>query len=495
MDSYALRMFGVVAAATIHRWLGGAGIPRRYHFLSLVGGVLVVDGLSVYFSVGLRDSLGPLAQSIAASPFRLSILEYLFLTMAGAAMLMIVFAESSASQSTQLVATARALPVSKQFLAIARSLPTALALGVLGVGALPPAIALVVLIGQVSLPRAALALGVAMFTGVAWGLVVIAALRALPYGAGRGLPASVRYPIAVCTWAVTVALQVWWLQTSPAPGQSALDWVLVWPVAVSGMDATAALPLVSSALIAAVCLLAAGTLYLLSPEPDARVLLRTVRLRWTATAPMALLRLEMLRLWRTGRVRSVAAVNLILGLLAGVALLALPEPSRSSFGVLAVMSLAVLWTAIPMMSRGVGPWHQPMQLQVGISPLKWGWAVTAAGCVWGVVTAAPSLILLSLVARDSNLLLVGALLTVFGFGLGSLFGFVFPAGGENTLGEVVGVMVCGIAIFAGVWIASQVLKAPTDAAAVLGIVGAALLPATGLIEMARWRVDIGSSRA
>jgi hypothetical protein len=495
MDSYALRMVGVLAAATIHRWLGGAGIPRRYHYLSLIAGVLVVDGLSVYFSVGLRDSLEPLAQSIAASPFRLSILEYLFLTMAGAAMLMVVFAESSASQSTQLVATARTLPVSRQFLTIARGLPTALALGVLGVGVLPPAVATVVLIGGVDLPRATLALGVAMSIGVAWGLLVIAALRMLPYGAGRGLPASVRYPIAVCAWAVVVGLQVWWLQTSPVPGQTALDWAMVWPLAVKGMDSAAVLPMVGSVLIAAACLVAAGAIYILSPEPEARVLLRTVRLRWTATAPLALLRLEVLRLWRTGRVRSVAAVNLILGVLAAAALLALPELSRGSFGMLAVMSLAVLWMAIPMMSRGVGRWHQPMQLQVGISPLLWGWAVTAAGCLWGVVAAAPSLILLSLVASDFNLLTVGAFLTVFGFGLGSLFGFVFPAGGENTVGEVVGVIICGIALFAGVWIAGQALKSPTDSAALLGIVGAALLPATGLIEMARWRVDIGSSRA
>lgn len=495
MDRYSLRMAGVLAAATIHKWLGGAGIPRRFHALSLIGAVVAIDGLSVYFTFGLRDSLGSVATSIAASPLRVPVLDYFFLVVAGGAMLLIVFAESSTSHATQLLATVRALPVSKQFLTVARGLPTGLALGVVGVSALPPAVAIVVLMGGVDVPRAALAIGATMFTGIAWGLLVVAAVRAVPGSGGRGLPPTVRYPIAVCIWAASIALQVWWLRSSTDMNTTAIDWALAWPAAAKGIGTGDAMLLVGAALLAIGYVVAAVIFYLMSPEPETHALLRKVRVRWASRPPLPVLRLEMLRMWRTGRLRSVAAVNLILGFLADAAILWLPPVSRRSAAMFAVLALAVLWMAIPLMARGVGRWHIPIQLQLGISPLRWSWSVTAAGFLWGAISAVPPLIVLSIIAGDAAVLATGALLTMFGFSLAALVGFLFPAGGENTVGEVVGVIICGIALFVAVWTTGQAFRSETTSAVVLGIVGALLAPATGLIELGRWRVDIGSSRA
>ena len=494
MDRYAFRLVAVLVAATLHRWLGGIGIPRRYHVLSLVAAVLVVDGMSAYFTLGLRDAMDPLARAIAESPYRLPILEYLLLGVAGAAMLVIVFVESSASQMTQLATGARALPLSERFLTTARSLPSALALAVLGIGVMPPVVALVVLFGGIGVDSAVLALAAAMSSGAAWGLLVIAGLRAIQGTGGRWFPATVRYPIAVCIWAMAVGLQAWWLQAFAGSGTTLSDWLLVWPAAAKGLFQSGLAEVTVAALIAFTGLIAASTFYLVSPEPDSRALLRGVTLRWTVAAPMPLLRLELLRLWRTGRARSVAAVNLILGLLASGFMLAVPAASRPAAAPLAVISLAVLWMAMPMMARGVGRWHAPSQLQLGISPVRWGWTVTAAGFLWGALTALPSLTLLSLVMGDASLLAIGAGLVVFAFSVGALFGFVFAAGGENTVGEVVGMIVCGGAVFASLWAAGQALPSLVTASVMLGAVGVVLLPATGLVEMARWRVDIGSSR-
>jgi hypothetical protein len=494
MDRYAFRLLVVLAAATLHGWLGGIGIPRRYHVLSVVAGIIAIDGLSVHFTFGLKDAMDPFAQAIAASPYRLPILEYLLLGVAGAAMLLIVFIESSASQLTKLMAGTRALPLSDRFLTTARSLPSAMALAVLGAGAMPPLVALVVLFGGIDVGRAALALTSATAAGAMWGLLVIALLRALQRAEGRGLPVTVRYPIAVCAWAAVVGLQAWWLQSFAASGTTVIDWVLVWPAAAKSLYQPELIALFSAALIASTGLVASATFYLVSPEPDSRVLLRSVGVRWEAAGPLPLLRLELLRLWRTGRVRSVVAVNVILGLLGCGFVVAVPTASRQGAATFAVISLAVLWMALPMMARGVGRWHVPIQLQLGVSPWRWGWTVAVAGFLWGGVTAVPCLLLLSALMADASLLATGAGIAVFAFGLGALFGFIFAAGGENTVGEVVGMIVCGAALFASLWAAGQALHSIVTAAAVLGVIGALLLPATGVVEMARWRIDIGSSR-
>jgi hypothetical protein len=394
------------------------------------------------------------------------------------------------------VATVRALPVSKQFLTVARSLPTALALGVFGVSALPPAVTIVVLIGAVDLPRAALAVGATMAIGVAWGLFVVSAIRALAGSGNRALPLTVRYPVAVCLWAGTVALQVWWLRSSlPGVNVTPVDWVLAWPAAAKGIGNGDPTLLVGSALLAVAYVIFTVVFYLVAPEPETHALLRSVNVRWTSRLPLPIVRMEMLRLWRTGRLRSVAAVNLILGFLVDAAILWLPASSRQSVAMFAVLGLAILWLAIPLMARGVGRWHSPIQLQLGISPLRWGWSITAAGFMWGALSAVPPLIVLSVIAGDATILAIGALLTMFGFSLAAVVGFLFPAGGENTVGEVVGMIICGIALLAAVWAAGQAFRSETTSAVVLGILGAILVPTTGLIELGRWRTDIGSSRA
>jgi hypothetical protein len=270
--------------------------------------------------------------------------------------------------------------------------------------------------------------------------------------------------------------------------------VLGWPAAAKGIGTGDTFLLTGAVLVAAAYSIVAVVFYIKSPEPETHVLLRSVKVRWSP-GPLAVLRMELLRLWRSGRMRSVAAVNLILGILADVAILSLPEPSRPSIARFAVLALAILWMAIPLMARGVGRWHNPMQLQLGISPIRWAWSVTAAGFLLGALTAAPPLIALSLITADGAVLLTGACLTLFGFSVAALVGFLFPAGGENTIGEIAGMIICGIALFLAVWLSAQAFSSEIDAAIALGIIGVVLVPATGLIEMARWRIDIGSSRA
>jgi hypothetical protein len=495
MDKYAFRMAGVLAAATIHRWLGGAGIPRRFHVSSLAAAVIAIDAVSAYFSFGLRDSLGSFAGFVAASHLRLPFLEYSLLAVAAGMMLLIVFAESSASQATQLVAAARALPVSRQFLTVARNLPTGLALAVVGIGALPPAVALVVLIGGVDVLHAALAIGLVMAAGLAAGLVVVAAIRAIPWGGRSGLPTTMRYPVAVCVWAGFVVLQVVWLQSSSGQTANVVDWVLEWPLAARWLDAGGSVLLLGEVLIGVAYLVLAVGAYVMAPEPEHYAALQNVTFRWTASLPLPLVRMEMLRLWRTGRFRSIAAVNLILGFLADGAMLWAPASSRKSVAMTAVIPLAVLWMALPLMARGVGRWHVPTQLQLGISPLTWAWSVMAAGFVWTAITAGPPLLALTIIGGDPAIFATGALLTVFGVSLASFVGFVLPAGGENPVGEVAGMIICGILMFVGLWAVGQAFRLPTTEALMLAVLGLGAMPAVGLIELTRWRIDIGTSRA
>ena len=493
-DRAGLRMFGMLLSATVHRWLGGAGIPRRLHVPALVAGIVAVDAVSAYFTYELQASLRPLAGFLSESPFRQTVLEYVLLALSSSATLLVVFGESSASQATQVVAMLRPLPVSRAFLAVARSLPPALALLVIAVSALPPAVAVIVALGWSDVPRVVAAVGASIASGAAIGLAAVAVLRAVRAGNGRGLPATTRYPIAVCAWAALGALQVWWLQAtgaSPAP----LAWALVWPAAALSLAGVSAGAAIAAALLAAAYLVLAATAYVAAPEPEIAVLLRRVRLPWKARGRSAAFRLELLRLWRTGRMRSVAAVNAILGLLGAVAAATLPPDQRHAFALLIVLTLAVLWMAIPLMARGVGAWHEPLQLQLGASPARWALTLTAASWTFAAAVAAPGLVLLAVVEGDAQVGVAGAFLTIAGFGIASLIGFTIPAGGENTVGEVSGMVLGGLSLLAAVWIAGQVVHSTTAAAVAIGLVAVALAPLTGVIESARWRVDTGASRA
>ena len=494
MDRYGLKMAGMLVSATVHRWLGGAGIPRRFHVPTLIAAVVAIDALSAYFTFELRSQLAPVAQLVKISPIRLAVLQYAILGLSSGAMLLIVFGESSASQATQLLATVRTLPVSRAFLSAARSLPTAFTLLVIAVSALPPAVTVLVVLGWSDVLGVVTGVAAAMATGAAMGLAVVAGIRAIRIAPGRGLPSTTRYPLAVCIWAATVALQVWLLQSGSSSSIGPVDWLLVWPAAAKGIDGAAAGPVAAAGLIGAAYLVLAAILYVTSPEPETAALMRKVRLRWRAAGYLPAYRMEMLRLWRTGRIRSVAAVNLLLGMLAAVALLWLPADSRKSLAALVAVTLAILWMAIPLMARGVGIWHSPVQLQLGMSPVVWALAVTASAWTFSAIVAAPALVLLALVIGDPQIITVGAFLALFGFSIASLVGFTFPAGGENTVGEVSGMVVCGISLMMAVWVVGQLIRSTITASVVMGVAGVLLAPMTGAIERTRWRVDIGSSR-
>jgi hypothetical protein len=494
MDRYGMRMAGMLMAATVHRWLGGAGIPRRLHFPTLIASIAVIDAASTYFTVELHTTLGPIAQFMAVSPYRQPALEYLLLGVSAAATLLVVFGESAATQATQLIASVRALPVSSSFLSVARSLPTALTLLVLAISAAPPTVALVVAFGWLDIPRASLGVAAAIATGAAEGLAVVAGVRALKLGR-RHLPPTSRYPLAVCIWAGATALQVEWVRVAPGPAIAGVDWALVWPAAAKGIAMASTAACTASALIAVAYLIFGAILYIASPEPETGALLRRMRLRWSANGSVPLLRMEVLRLWRAGRIRSVAAVNLILGVLGVAAITSAPAGSRDSFALLVIMVLAVLWMAIPLMARGVGTWHSPVQLQLGASPVRWALAVTAASWLFAAAVAAPSLVLLAVTVGDARVLVTGAFLTAFAFAVASLIGFSVPAGGENTVGEVSGMVAGGMAVLVAVWGAGQVIHSAVTSAVVVGVIGLCIAPLTGLIESARWRTDTRSSRA
>jgi hypothetical protein len=494
MDRYGVRMARVLVSATVHRWLGGAGIPRRLHFPLLIAVIGVIDALSGYFTVHLQASLGPLAQLITASPYRLAVLDYLMLGIASGAALLIVFGESAATQATQLMASVRALPVSRAFISVARSLPTALTLLVLATSGLPPTVAVVAAFGWPDIPRGLAGVAAAIASGSAVGLAMVALVRTVRVGGGH-LPPTTRYPAAVCLWAAVTAAEVLWQRGTAGTDIGPVDWVLVWPAAAKGIELSAPAPTAAAALLGGAYLLVAGVLYVVSPEHGTAALLRRLRLRWSARGRLPVLRMEILRLWRTGRIRSVAAVNLILGLLGVVALMWSPADSRDSFALVVVVVLAILWMAIPLMARGVGRWHSPVQLQLGTSPARWALDVTAASWLFAALVALPCLLLLTIVVGDVRVLVAGTFMSIFGFSVASLIGFSVPAGGENTVGEVSGMVAGGLAVLTAVWISGQLIQNAIAAAVVIGALGLVLAPLTGAIEHARWRTDIGSSRA
>src|SRR5207249_5442599 len=115
MDRYAAKMVWILAKSTIHRWLGSAGLPRRYHFPVLLVGSIVMDGVTAYIGLNLRGSLEPLGRLVAGSPAETRLLKLFFLIVVGAAMLAVVVAESSTEEARWIGASIRVLPVSARF--------------------------------------------------------------------------------------------------------------------------------------------------------------------------------------------------------------------------------------------------------------------------------------------------------------------------------------------------------------------------------------------
>lgn len=478
-----------IATTTLRGWTTGMGVSRELAWPFVAGAFALALASSIIGAAWLAGS-GLLDE--LTHP-RVAVLVLVALVWVSA--FTGIFAAAAAASATGSIRFLRTLPLTDRALGAALAAPT-LAAALLQASFLAPALALVVARG----------LGLGYAQGLAFALLanVLGALhgrmlyglarhRAIRRG-GAGLPPQL---VAVSGLALSVVLGELILATqwgpAPHPGIALLAAPLGWPglvaFAVRG-DALSALALLAA--------LAFGIGMEVRAWPwitavvDLRPSGRAALGRWRP-GPGSLTRLQVLRMLRNERVRNLLGAMLVLEALSALLLVTADPEVRAGVLDNAILLWILTAAGLSVVARGISARHRPFALTLGFPPWRWGTSVALGALALGGAAVAPALASVAYVERSWWLALGGLGELLFVTAAGATLGAIAtPNPGTGPMETLALGLVLGADLVAGNLVDRLTpISSAAGIGLVLGLLGMPLLAAPGLVEIWRWRRDLG----
>jgi hypothetical protein len=477
-----------VLRATLRQWAACSGYEGRHPVGVVALATLLILGASMMAATLLAgDTLDVGATTLASGVLATLVVLASF----GA-----LFSQSLEATRGSLGRCLSLLPVSNSLLVALLTVPV---LGLVSGLALVVAIPFAGVLAQASAGGAVTVI-VAMAAAVACGglqgtvLWFVARRITAPLHRLRGHT----YTVALALWGTVAAANMARADDllgrpgDPLAGIGPLDWMLAWPLVSRYLtEPSAAAGAAVGALAVGLALLAVvvarpAAIHGLLRDP----LPRRPPMTWRASPPGPLVRLELVRLLRTGRIASSYVSTLALTIVAVAATAVVERSSRLTVGGLFALLIGVSLAQIPLMARGTGARHRPAPLRLGFEPAAWSSAMVAAALLLAASVAVPGMVVLAALTGEPGLFLAFAI----GFQLpalvgGALLGSTLTPGPDSSGVQVAALGLLTVALMGVLGSISQAVASDLAAAAIVAALSLPLLSVPGVVERRRWQRD------